>query len=206
MRDPDNNIHIVLYARYIAETEILGRFLKDNEQEPIITTIQNLNNMNLTPQDTVITTMFSKTHPKKGVTVYRIDYNNKSVVYATDKESYVGGDKALSNFARNTDLLIHDTQYTDCDYNSIPKFSATPFIDGMDEENANFLIGWSRVGSTFGVPILYTKLVKAEIFVAAENSAAKFSNGRRSYRSRKFFRQGVCVLVTPSAARGDAEI
>ena len=32
MRDPDNNIHIILYARYIAETEILGRFLKDNEQ------------------------------------------------------------------------------------------------------------------------------------------------------------------------------
>ena len=40
------------------------------------------------------------------------------MVYATDKESYLGGDKKLTNFARGCDLLIHDAQYTTEDYAS----------------------------------------------------------------------------------------
>ena len=38
------------------------------------------------------------------------------MVYASDKETYFGGDKKLSNFARNCDCLIHDSQYTTEDY------------------------------------------------------------------------------------------
>ena len=40
----------------------------------------------------------------------------KTLVYATDKESYAGGDKKLVNFARGCNLLIHDSQYTTEDY------------------------------------------------------------------------------------------
>ena len=114
--------------------------LKDNEQDPVITKISELNN--ISPQDVVITTMFSKTHPKEGVLVYKISYNGKSLVYATDKESYVGGDKALSNFARDTELLIHDSQYTDCDYHSIPNikqgFGHSSFeMAILEKENAH---------------------------------------------------------------------
>ena len=63
--------------------------------------------------------MYSKMHQKNGVNAYKISYGGKTLVYATDRESYVGGDKLLSSFARDCDLLIHDSQYTECDYNSI---------------------------------------------------------------------------------------
>jgi ribonuclease BN (tRNA processing enzyme) len=38
------------------------------------------------------------------------------VVYATDTEGYVNGDRRLARFAHHTDLLIHDAQYTDEHY------------------------------------------------------------------------------------------
>ena len=55
-------------------------------------------------------------HPQEGVLIFKISYKDKSLVYATDKESYPGGDKKLANFARGCNLLIHDAQYTTEDY------------------------------------------------------------------------------------------
>ena len=69
--------------------------------------------------DIVISVMKSNSHPQNGVIVYRISYQGKSVVYATDKESYVGSDKRMALFARKADLLIHDSQYTSEDYLSL---------------------------------------------------------------------------------------
>jgi len=73
---------------------------------------------NLTPKDNevIISCYKSYAHPQDGVIVYKIAYKDKSLVYATDKESYLGGDKRLTTFARNCDLLIHDSQYTTEDY------------------------------------------------------------------------------------------
>lgn len=64
----------------------------------------------------IISCYKSYAHPQDGVIVYKIAYKDKSLVYASDKESYLGGDKRLSMFARNCDLLIHDSQYTTEDY------------------------------------------------------------------------------------------
>ena len=82
--------------------------------EPILARLSD----NITPQfdDVVIQHYKSYAHPKDGVTVYKISYQNRSLVYATDKESYLGGDKKLINFAKNCNLLIHDAQYTTEDY------------------------------------------------------------------------------------------
>lgn len=66
--------------------------------------------------EVIISCYKSYAHPQDGVMVYKIAYKDKSVVYASDKESYIGGDKRLSIFARNCDLLIHDAQYTTDDY------------------------------------------------------------------------------------------
>ena len=63
-----------------------------------------------------ITSYKSYAHPLEGVVIYKISYKGKSLVYATDKETYFGGDKKLASFARDCDLLIHDTQYTTEDY------------------------------------------------------------------------------------------
>ena len=66
--------------------------------------------------DVVISFYKSYVHPQDGVMVYRITYKNKSLVFATDKECYIGGDKKFISFAKDCDLLIHDAQYTTEDY------------------------------------------------------------------------------------------
>lgn len=66
--------------------------------------------------DIYITFYKSYVHPQDGVMIYKISYKNKSLVYATDKECYMGGDKNFIKFAKNCNLLIHDSQYTTEDY------------------------------------------------------------------------------------------
>ncbi len=72
----------------------------------------------LKPQENDVIVSFYKSyvHPQNGVIIYKITYQGKSVVYATDKESYFGGDKKFVQFSKNCDLLIHDAQYTSEDY------------------------------------------------------------------------------------------
>ena len=89
-----------------------------NKKEPELIRLENENELKLPDDAILIKCMKSYAHPKDGVLVYRISCNGKSLVYATDKESYIGGDSKMITFARNTDLLIHDTQYTMEDYTS----------------------------------------------------------------------------------------
>ena len=69
-----------------------------------------------TSDDVVITFHKTQAHPKNGCLCIKISYNNKVLVYATDKESYVGSDKRFIEFAHGCDILIHDAQYTHQDY------------------------------------------------------------------------------------------
>lgn len=97
--------------------------------------------------DIIISFYKSYVHPQDGVMIYRITYKNKSLVYATDKECYMGGDKKFIRFARDCDLLIHDSQYTKEDYlnpNS-PKqgYGHSTFdmaIEAMNKTNAKNLV------------------------------------------------------------------
>ena len=50
-------------------------------------------------------------HPKNGSFYYRIEFNNKKIVFATDIEGFVGGDIRLITASKNADILIHDSQY-----------------------------------------------------------------------------------------------
>jgi phosphoribosyl 1,2-cyclic phosphodiesterase len=72
------------------------------------------------PQQVQVKIMKSFAHPKSGVFVYRIEWRGRSLVYATDTESYQGMDTRLTMFARGTDLLIHDAQYTHEEYVRAP--------------------------------------------------------------------------------------
>lgn len=67
------------------------------------------------PSGLVIRLMKSYAHPG-GVYIYRIEWRGQSLVYASDTEGYVGGDRRLMAFARNADLLIHDAQYSEAHY------------------------------------------------------------------------------------------
>jgi ribonuclease BN (tRNA processing enzyme) len=60
----------------------------------------------------------SYAHPG-GVYVYRIEWRGRSLVYATDTEGYIGGDRRLAAFAHNADLLIHDAQYSEPHYRGL---------------------------------------------------------------------------------------
>lgn len=84
--------------------------------QPIIKRIESPLDLKTEDDDVLITCYRSYAHPQEGVLIYKISYRDKVLVYATDKESYLGGDKKLANFARNCDVLIHDAQYTTEDY------------------------------------------------------------------------------------------
>ena len=78
----------------------------------------------------IIKMMHGVNHPVGGVTVYRVEYKGKSVVFATDIEGYHEGDLKLINFAKGADVLIHDCAYLNEEYekkqgwgHSIPKMA-----------------------------------------------------------------------------------
>ena len=54
-------------------------------------------------------------HPK-GSTIYRLTYQGKSLVYATDFEHNPEACEALTDFAKGCDLLLYDAQYTQAEY------------------------------------------------------------------------------------------
>ncbi len=76
----------------------------------------DLENTKLDKEDIVITSHKTFAHPKEGSLCFKITYQGKSLVFATDKESYVGSDKKFIEFAHDCDLLIHDAQYTHQEY------------------------------------------------------------------------------------------
>ena len=102
-----------LNIKDINETE--GIILRHGEP-PIIKRIENENDAKVEGDDVLITCYRSYACPQEGVLIFKISYKDKSLVYATDKESYPEGDKKLANFARGCNLLIHDAQYTTEDY------------------------------------------------------------------------------------------
>lgn len=61
---------------------------------------------------------YAPSHPQQGCVYYRFTdlEDGKSVTCCWDLESHSGGDKRVIAFAKDTDLLIHDTQYTEEEY------------------------------------------------------------------------------------------
>jgi Metal-dependent hydrolases of the beta-lactamase superfamily I len=71
----------------------------------------------LTPDDVVVRVLRNRKHPLGGVLNFRVEYREKSYVYATDVEGdEEKGDPVLAEFARDADLLAHDGQYTSEEY------------------------------------------------------------------------------------------
>ncbi|MBQ4646926.1 MAG: MBL fold metallo-hydrolase [Candidatus Gastranaerophilales bacterium] len=73
-------------------------------------------NINVKEDDVIISAYKTTAHPKNGCLCIKVEYKGKTLVYATDKESYIGADKKFIQFAYNCDCLIHDAQYTYQDY------------------------------------------------------------------------------------------
>ncbi|MGD9486964.1 MAG: MBL fold metallo-hydrolase [Calditrichaceae bacterium] len=71
-------------------------------------------------------------HPKDGNYVYRVNWKNKALVYATDVEEYSGGDQRLITFSKDADFLIHDAQYTEEQYKSFNGYGHSSFVMACD--------------------------------------------------------------------------
>jgi len=109
--------------------EIRSDFEVNNfSQENIITISQNGNtkmfsksdfNKKNIKDDIVISSYKSNSHPKNGCLCIKIEYNNKSLVYATDIEAGYDQNPEFIEFIGNCDILIHDAQYTSSDYTNL---------------------------------------------------------------------------------------
>lgn len=100
----------------ISESEIV--VLDDKNELPILKRISSVHDVKPVGNEIIISFMKSNSHPNFGVMCFKISYKNKTLVFATDTECYSGGSKRLEMFAKDADLLIHDSQYTQEDYMS----------------------------------------------------------------------------------------
>ena len=69
-------------------------------------------------------------HPG-GSTIYRLEHNGKSLVYATDYEHTEQKQAELAAFAQETDLLLYDAQYTEEEYARMKGFGHSTIAEGM---------------------------------------------------------------------------
>lgn len=80
-----------------------------------------------------VTNIRNYMHPKGGSYFYKFETDQgRSFVFASDTEGYVGGDQRLLNFARNTDLLLHDAQYLPEDYGKFQGFGHSTYEMACD--------------------------------------------------------------------------
>jgi ribonuclease BN (tRNA processing enzyme) len=103
----------VLRIKSIHESEII--LFQDSDPDPKVLNYYR-DNHNQVPFDVRVRAMHSLAHPNGGVFVYKIEMDGKALIYATDTEGYSGGDQKLIRFAKDADLLIHDSQYMSKDY------------------------------------------------------------------------------------------
>ena len=100
----------------ITETDVI---IIGDDDKPVLKRLTDLTETKPKKNEVVISFMKSNSHPNYGVMCFKISYKNKTMVYATDTECYSGGSKKLEFFAKDADLLIHDSQYTTEDYLSV---------------------------------------------------------------------------------------
>lgn len=89
------------------------------EHEPQIRNIHR-EPIDVDPDMVRVRVMRTPFHPGGGASIFRIEWQGKSLVYASDTEGVQGGDTFLIRFARGSDLLIHDAQITSQEYVDLP--------------------------------------------------------------------------------------
>jgi len=105
-------------VRDIRETEVI--VFKPDVAEPEYRDPFRGGGAPVPPEAVKITMMRSYGHPHDGVLVFKIQHKGKTLVYATDTEGYVGGDRKLIQFSKDADFLIHDAQYRPGEYEGMP--------------------------------------------------------------------------------------
>ncbi|HNH25996.1 MAG TPA: MBL fold metallo-hydrolase, partial [Anaerolineales bacterium] len=154
------------------------------------------------PEAVVIRIHKSYAHPGS-VYHYRIEYQGKSIVYATDTEGYVGTDRKLVNFTRNADVLIHDAQYSDDHYYGC--LAGFPSTQGYGHSTATMAGQVAASAETGQLILFHHDPAYADDWVAAQERAAKniFPDSLAAF-------EGMTLALTPQPlsqrARGVKEV
>jgi len=90
----------------ISEVELNGL---DIEKNAIVNIDQGLD----------IECFYDPFHPVNGVMLYKLRNNDKKLVFATDIEPFDEFTKEFKKFINGVDVLIHDSQYLEEDYNNV---------------------------------------------------------------------------------------
>lgn len=143
----------------------------------------------------------SYAHPGS-VYVYRIHWRNKSVVYATDTEGYVGMDRRLVQFAKKADVLIHDAQYLEDHYRG--SMAGFPSTQGFGHSTVTMACEVAAAAQVRQLVLFhhdpsYPDTVVAHIQALAEK---QFSRAQAAYEGLEIVLPDVCktkkrVQTTP---------
>jgi len=110
-------LHSERHIGHVREGDML--VLNEPNDHPTLLSVQE--NQTQVPADAVtVNVMRGYHHPREGVLCYRINYQGRSAVVATDTEGYIGIDRRLAKFAQGADLLIHDAEYDEHEYADTP--------------------------------------------------------------------------------------
>jgi phosphoribosyl 1,2-cyclic phosphodiesterase len=112
----------------------------------------------------------SYAHPG-GVFVYRITWRGNSVVYATDTEGYVGTDRRLAQFAKDTDVLIHDAQYLEAHYRG--QLAGFPATQGYGHSTAAMACELASASEAGQLILFHHDPAYSDAMVAGMEAAAK---------------------------------
>lgn len=110
------------YFHDVGDTDVVY-FLKDSEDVLHLRPAHPDDAAKIPNEDAVefaVHCMRGYNHPKSGVNIYKVVAGDRSIVYATDTEGYVGADRRLLMFARGADVMMHDAMYTEERYTSMP--------------------------------------------------------------------------------------
>jgi ribonuclease BN (tRNA processing enzyme) len=137
----------------------------------------------------VIRILRSYAHPG-GVHVYRITWRDKSIVYATDTEGYVGTDRRLVQFAKIADVLIHDAQYMDEHYWG--KLEGFPSTQGYGHSTVTMACEVAYASEAGRLVLFHHEPSYTDVMVAGLESAAKahFSEVQAAYEGLEIFLRG----------------
>jgi phosphoribosyl 1,2-cyclic phosphodiesterase len=127
-------------------------------------------NVRLSSEALVIRIHKSYAHPG-GVFIYRISWRDKSVVYATDTEGYVGTDRKLAAFARDADVLIHDAQYGEAHYAG--QLAGFPSTQGFGHSTATMACDVAASAETGRLILFHHDPVYSDEMVTAQENIAK---------------------------------
>lgn len=132
-----------------------------------------------------ITTFRSHAHPRGGSMCYRVTYNGKSAVFATDTESYLGADQGLADFARDADLIIHDAHFTPVEYSN-PLFCR----QGWGHSTWEMAVDLARLANIKQVALFHHDPSHTDEHMSAIETAAK-----NAYAGTFVAREGQTLLL-----------